>query len=348
MMFDPGKVPLSWSSRKPPGRGLRRRLVSFVAGMLAVSFEQAWAREDVVPTFPREGLVLTVPGRGDRSIILVDPISARLVEGSWSMPAKDEAVTFKDGQTRRWQTVQATPEGAFAIPDRRGYLALEVSLADERIMVLDASGHSLVYVNGKPRVGDPYANGYVHLPVKLQHGVNTFLFQVGRNPRVVARLSAPKAAALLNVDDVTVPDLVVGEPVDTEAAIVVSNTSQRWARSLEIVSKLPDGEEIRTSVPPLPPLSVRKLGFRIKGPAVVSSGKLPLSLILKDSAGSSTNAVDTATLSLQVRSPGQARKRTFRSQIDGSVQYYGLVPARRCGSIPRARRRPMASVRGLS
>ncbi len=40
--------------------------------------------------------------------------------------------------------------------------------------------------------------------------------------------------------------------------------------------------------------------------------------------------------------PGQARKRTFRSTIDGSVQYYGLVPAR---PEPGKNRRPTKTPR---
>ena len=37
-------------------------------------------------------------------------------------------------------------------------------------MVLQASGHSTVYANGEPRAGDPYANGWPVLPVRLHAG----------------------------------------------------------------------------------------------------------------------------------------------------------------------------------
>ena len=39
-----------------------------------------------------------------------------------------------------------------------------------------AQGHSAVYVNGRPRYGDPYGTGFVRLPVALERGENLLLF----------------------------------------------------------------------------------------------------------------------------------------------------------------------------
>jgi hypothetical protein len=47
------------------------------------------------PTFPREGLVLENPGRGERSSISSDPVAARVVAGTWTTPGKNESITFK-------------------------------------------------------------------------------------------------------------------------------------------------------------------------------------------------------------------------------------------------------------
>ena len=101
---------------------------------------------------------------------------------------------------------------------------------------------------------------------------------------------------------------------------------------LEIVSRLADGEETTTSLPPLPPLSVRKLGFRDQGAGPAEHAFASLKLVLRSRTGSSSaTSIDTAPLTLRVRGPEQACKQTFRSQIDGSVQYYALVPARPVG-----------------
>ena len=133
---------------------------------------------------------------------------------------------------------------------------------------------------------------------------------------------------MLNPGDVTVPDLIADEPVNAEASIVVINASQLWTDGLAIVSQLPGGDPVRTSIPALPPLSVRKVGFRITGPAPREFRDLAVKLSLQGHASSRAESLDPTSLALRVRKPEQARKRTFRSTIDGSVQYYGLVPAR--------------------
>ena len=279
------------------------------------------------PSFPVQCLALENPGRGERSMIALDPVAARVVAGTWTMPVKDEMVTFPNGQVRRWQLVRATSEGTFAVAVRGSYLAVELSSEIERVFILEASGHSMVYCNGEPHVGDPYAHGYVRLPIQLRKGSNTLLFQAGRDRHVTARLHNPAAAAMLNSGDVTAPDLVVDEPVNAEAAIVVINASSLWSDGLTIVSHLAGGAPVLTSLPALPPLSVRKLGFRIQGPAPRESGSLVVKLSLQGRPGSSSEPHDTAPITLRVRQAGQARKRTFRSTFDGSVQYYALVPA---------------------
>jgi hypothetical protein len=129
-----------------------------------------------LPTFPRQGLALENPGRGERTLIALDPVAARIVAGTWTMPAQDEMVTFRNGLVRRWQPVQATPEGTFDLAGRGSYLAVQIGSEDERILMLEASGHVLVYLNGEPRVGDPYAHGYVRLPFQLRKRPNTFWF----------------------------------------------------------------------------------------------------------------------------------------------------------------------------
>ncbi len=277
-------------------------------------------------------------------MIALDPVASRLVAGTWTMPVKGEMVTFRNGQVGHWQPIKANPEGTFDVAGRGSYLAVQLGSEDERILILEASGHVLVYLNGEPRGGDPYAHGYVRLPFQLRKGPNTFLFQAGRDHRITAKLRAPAAPAVLNSGDVTTPDLVVNEPVNAEASIVVINASQRWTEGLEIVSQLPGGEPVRTGVPALPPLSVRKAGFRITGPAPREIRELAVNLSLQGHASSPAESLDTTILTLRVCKPEQARKRTFRSSIDGSVQYYGLIPARpeqgNAGDQGKAPRRP--------
>ena len=78
------------------------------------------------------------------------------------------------------------------------------------VMILEATGHTMVYVNGEPRTGDPYGNGIVRLPVALKKGENEFLFLVGRG-RLQAKLVAAPSEPQLDTHDLTLPDYVRGE-----------------------------------------------------------------------------------------------------------------------------------------
>jgi hypothetical protein len=275
-----------------------------------------------------EGLAIANPGRSERTVINSDPVASRIIAGDWAMPRKGDAVAFKGGPTSHWDLVKAGPDGGFTLPGRGAYLAIEVKSEDRKVQVLEASGHTTILVNGEPRVGDPYAYGYERLPIRLNRGSNILLFQAGRGRRVSARLAGPRSVAGLNPGDATTPDLVAGDPIDADAAIVVMNASAGWSEPLVIMSKLPGGREITSSVPRLPPLSVRKVGFRLEGNAPQGPGEVALEVRLGRRSGPTVETLDSAKLALRVREPDQARKLTFRSEIDGSVQYYGLVPAR--------------------
>ena len=81
-----------------------------------------------------------------------------------------------------------------------------------------------------------------------------------------------------------------------------------------------------TRLPSLAPLSTRKAGIAIKGPAPTKDGEWAVELRLRKEG--EDKPLDTATIKLRVRKPDQSRKVAFVSAIDGSVQYYAVQPAR--------------------
>jgi pimeloyl-ACP methyl ester carboxylesterase len=157
----------------------------------------------------------------------------------------------------------------------------------------------------------------------LRKGTNDLLLLGGRG-RVRAKLSAPKATTQFDLGDVTQPDLIAGEAMDTHAAVPVLNAT---AASLDdlVIQAIIAGEVFSTPLPSLPPLSTRKFGFTIKGPPPEKDGEIAINLRLRKQG--SSQPLDTATIKLAVRKPGQSYKRTFISEIDGSVQYYAVQPA---------------------
>ena len=52
-------------------------------------------------------LVIESFNRGGRNITAVDPIEAAIVAGTWQAPKADESVTGFDGQSHKWQAIDA-------------------------------------------------------------------------------------------------------------------------------------------------------------------------------------------------------------------------------------------------
>jgi dienelactone hydrolase len=280
-----------------------------------------------------EALVIAPVGRSGRSAVHTDAIEAAIAAGKWSSPKPDDTITLPDGATRRWESVRANADGVFQHRSLAGgYAYVAATAPSDRVMLLDAAGHGMVYVNGEPRVGDPYSSGWVRTPVWLRAGANDLLFHVGRG-QLRARLVAPKSVVQFDLADTTLPDLIVGQPVDTHAAVVVLNASIEPAAELAIETMLPGGEEVRTVLPDLLPLTVRKVGIRVSGPAPTTAGemKLELKLVRRGVQEHDARLLDSASIALAAKQPTATHKRTFVSAIDGSVQYFAVAPAKKGG-----------------
>ena len=296
------------------------RFYSALAAVLVLLPVPATAEDEVV----RE--LLTIPGVGmrSRSPVRVDPIEARLLRGEVIAPKAGDKVKTPQGEFT-WIQLKANADVAFE--DRAlagGYSSAIVRSEADRVAVLKASGHSAVLVNGAPRPGDPYSHGYTNLPVALKAGENRLLFANGRG-RFQARLAIPRAEAELDASDATLPDLIQGRPGPSLGALVVLNCSEQAREDLSVRSTLGTGKPIVSPLPSLVPLTARKVGFDIDGPIPETGDtvKLRIDLLKNDR----DEPLDSVTLDLRIRKPTDTFKVTFRSAIDGSVQYYAVRPA---------------------
>lgn len=287
-----------------------------------------FAEDETIPL--TQGVGIDRVGRSGRSAIRTDPVEYQIVNGTWTAPKEGDVLVIDATDERTWEKTEADKDGWFQGPGRRrGYISVNVHADRDRKMILNASGHSLVYVNQVPRMGDVYGYGYSYLPVHLNAGDNEFLFQCSRG-RLKASLIEPIGPAQLNDRDLTMPDLVVGEDVNVWGGIIVIQSTLAQTQNLFLRASLEGGEQILTPIMPLSPLSAAKVPFRIQGDAPTEAGKKKLLVELLYETRLGLMRYDSKELSIDVREPTQSHKRTFISDIDGSVQYYGellAVPA---------------------
>ena len=276
---------------------------------------------------PRTALVLERPGRSGRDALPRDAVQALIVTGAWKAPAAGDTLRLPDGSARVWQPITADASGKFTGGNLAGgYVFVRVPLPEARTMILDAAGHSMVYVNGEPRTGDPYRFGYVRLPVRLRAGENELLFAVSR-PELNVKLTVPETPIMLQTADLTLPDIVPGVRESQYAAVVVANATGTALDGAAIEAMVGTGKSVRSAVPRVPAMSVRKVGFRLPGLSA-AQGKRQRDMAVKLRLVVNRRAVSEAAIKVGVRPASETRKCTFISGIDGSVQYYAVVPPR--------------------
>jgi len=277
------------------------------------------------PLITTNALVIERVGRAARSPVHTDPIESKIVSGTWQPPVAGERLELQGGATRTWRAVSADKDGWFSEQALQGgYACVPVIVTNDCVMLLEAAGHNMVYVNGEPRAGDPYSAGYVHLPVALHPGTNTLLFSCARG-RLKVTLKPLLVPVAIELADPTLPDLVAGQNMDTWGAVVVVNASTQSQQKLRLRATVGTGAAAETVLPLIAPLSVRKTGFRLRAKTPVRGEKIALQLTLLGEVGRHT--LQSVTNELRIRRPDQTQKRTFVSDIDGSVQYWALNPA---------------------
>jgi dienelactone hydrolase len=275
----------------------------------------------------REGLVAGLTGTLGRSAVAPDVLAYQLATSSFREPREGDTLgTDQRNRTVTWARAEAGADGW--IQNRAlsgGYLFTVVNADRARTMVLDASGYYVVRVNGEPRGGEKYGTDWVRHPVSLVKGRNTLLFQ-GERGRIRARLFDPPAPAFFTDSDPTLPDLVVGESGTWWTGVRLVNATGTVLDQIEIGYRVADQSGTATIEETVAPMTTRKLRIRLDLRAPDRAGAVTLSLNGRARAGTKTLTVPAVELPIKAVDPAAHHLRTFVSEIDGSVQYYGVAP----------------------
>jgi len=291
-----------------------------------------FAQDTIVFT---EGMSVSIGRGGSETILITNPVEASLVNGTWKVPQQGDKVTMPDGRNAEWNPIKANPQG-WMETNQRGlaYVYCELDLSNDTNLIIRLLGNDMVYVNGVPRVGNVYGSSetyasweknwnFVTLPVHLKKGKNEFLFRLSRG-KLKALLYAPEHPLTFIRNDYTLPDLIKGEEADLIGGIAIVNSTPIPRKGLIIRSRIGTAAWYEEEVPVIQPFSLRKCAFRLCAGAFRETGVKTVSLEILDQQ----KKYDTVTFQVRVVERSDNRKETFISKIDGSVQYYSILPPR--------------------
>jgi hypothetical protein len=233
-------------------------------------------------------------------------------------------VSTYDGRKVSWQQAKPSEDGWLENTALRGgYVYAQVKSAKRQVVLLEASGHAMVFVNGEPRAGDPYLTGRTMLPIMLNPGTNELLFHAAAG-KLRVKLTKPTQDVFFDLRDVTKPDLVRGETEPVWLGVVVVNCREQRLSDAQVKATVVGGGDLTAKVDAVPPLSVRKVAIPVLPDLKEDkSDKADVQLAWSDQA-----IGEPIKMELAIVDPDEQQTRTYRSELDGSVQAYRLLPAK--------------------
>lgn len=239
-----------------------------------------------------------------------------LFSGPFSAPSAGDTIKDLKGELVTWTALKPGKDNSFESDLLGGgYAFAKWESPVRQVMLLQAEGDSVAYINGALRAGDPYSFGTLSLPFVARQGLNGFLFQCVRG-RLKVNLVPPPKPVFLQGSGGTTPDVL---PTDSElsASLTIVNATEKPLRGLAL-----SVGGLTTVVPPVGPLTLRKAPYRFAAPKTPNPS-LTVQL-LQDG-----KLIDEKKISLRSRTTLQTHRRTFLSKVDGSVQAYSVNPAQK-------------------
>lgn len=285
----------------------------------------------LAPLAVSQWLVATPPTSG------ANAVGDSLEYGSFSTPSPGV-----DAYGTLWHETAPDADGAlgpFSTP--YAYVVAKVQVETTTRVVGRFDNVSSVWVDGTHRQpGELYGGAEpVRVPLVLTPGEHAIVASQARPQRAIRIVLQETSDALhFNLEDVTVPDLVAGAEDAQWIGVHVLNLSDRPLRDVTArVLASSAVEPSATVLPWLAPGAFTAVAFKLvpSGPWVApeapaaGAGDAPPALTVRLRLSSPDLGESyERELPLQVVSGAESYQRTFRSPVDGSVQYYGvLAPA---------------------
>lgn len=269
-----------------------------------------------------EFLVLPRVGVYGRAAVHVDAIDAAIAAGELTTPKAGDTVSAPDGRIVEWKPAKMNGGKLATRSIVGGYAATTYEAPDERILLLRANGHAIVYVNGVPHAGDPYAVGNFRLPVRVNKGLNTFIFHVAQR-ELKASLEIPDRELQFSTSFGQFPNAVrqVASP-EQWAALTLINTSEQPLENAKLIATVGE-QSTATNLAWLDSAALRIVPFKV--PPFSSPGEAAVDVTVRVEANDQTLASES--FQIEIVEPDAVQMCTFRSRVDNSVQSYAFLPA---------------------
>lgn len=283
-------------------------------------------------TAPQESITITEVvavssvGVRSRSALNTDTVESRLALGTWTFPEDGEAITSTSGKERTWSRKTADENGSFSGSEfRGGWAAAKVDIPRSSPWRCDVRGLSWFLVDGEPHAGDVYGLGITRVPLYLEEGQHEFLFRTGRGSMRASLEPAP-ATTYFEERDRTLPDVIRGEDEVLWVGQIVGHAGAKPAHGLRMRAVSKDGSVLcERPAPSFLPSSLLKVSIPLSLRSLPEgdSVEVRLELLKQDET-----VLHETEFTLRIVDANEKHVRTFVSEIDGSVQYYGVTPPR--------------------
>jgi len=232
-----------------------------------------------------------------------------------------------------WEDTDQNDDGEIDISEVSGqgtvgYLVATVEVSEPTVVAAETDDFRRLYVNNTAHPGGIYGHGDKMQPVALEAGTNELVIQFvnSRNNAPKLRLVDTPEPIAFNPQDQTSPELRVGRDTEQPLGLPVLNLSGRTLKDVEArVLENEFFEATTVEQPFLAPDAVTQLAFDLKPKSAWSEAgrEIPVRVAV---ASCGTEAAFETTIQLQTVESGAAFRKTFRSPVDDSVQYYGVLP----------------------
>ena len=273
------------------------------------------------PIQPSEWLVLDGVDERGRRPFREDAVFATHLLRAEAAPQSGQVLR---GSEREAAWTAVSTEGRVALRGRGAYAYAALEREQAGLFLAELRGAATLIVNGESVAGDVYRYGFEGYPIALRAGRND-LYVTGARGGFDLKLVPAAEGLQIGARDRIVPDLVRGERQVGPIGLLLRNVSHeafRWPRFelegpdyLRLVPQLlPVGPDR------LPALGLGRVSLVLENLGI-PEGVSSVPIVLRE-----VQSGAEAALELAVRAPGERQRRTYRSEVDGSVQEFVVNP----------------------